>query len=58
MPRQFSLKTLLLLMVVVGAFFGGWTFAEKQEQMRLAAEREWLNARDLPASQARPIKPH
>jgi hypothetical protein len=43
MPRQFSLKTLLWLMLVVGAFFGGIRF--EQERRRRADESAALAQR-------------
>lgn len=36
---QFSLRALLVLVLVVAAFFGGARFGEIREQRRLAAER-------------------
>jgi len=40
MPRpQFTLRALLVAMLVVGAFFGGAVFGTKRERQRLEAER-------------------
>jgi hypothetical protein len=60
MPRQFSLKTLLWLMVVVGAFFAGLILRpdsyevhtilingeKKTEYMRRADGSRWLRVND------------
>jgi hypothetical protein len=57
MPRQFSLKTLLWLMVVVGAFFGGIGVGTKIEAMRNEVEigpAVYLNAKGQPAKPGEP----
>lgn len=39
MPRpQFTLRALLVAMLVVGAFFGGMRFGERREKARLERE--------------------
>jgi hypothetical protein len=46
-PRpQFTLRALLVLMLAVGCFFGGWAVGQRQERMRLAADREWLDEQE------------
>ncbi|HVX11631.1 MAG TPA: hypothetical protein VHC22_10660 [Pirellulales bacterium] len=45
MPRpQFTLRALLVLVLVVGAFFGGIELGAKREQKRLASDRSELKA--------------
>jgi hypothetical protein len=47
MPRQFSLKTLLWLMAVVGAFFGGRAMAIREQRAeRLKARRVFDRERE------------
>jgi hypothetical protein len=41
---QFTLRTLLVAILLVAAFFGGAEFGEVQEQHRLAAERAKVQA--------------
>ncbi|HVX10890.1 MAG TPA: hypothetical protein VHC22_06900 [Pirellulales bacterium] len=58
MPRQFPLKTLLWLMVVVGAFLGGMVAGTKIEAMRKEFEigpAIHLNSTGQPAKPGEPI---